>query len=243
MALTPGVAKAEMRQLRLVQELVEMNQGGASDLVEHRTREGYKDQQKRKAFQALQNAGERLSLSDATLTKAAALFAAFRDNREHVQGLPEALAACMIAAVEELEFRKKHEDVLAAAGVVKADPASGGVVPVGSKSLGSAAPTQITPVIVHPVKPTDDPLAKKRADLKALQARKRSKSLKYSGENFLDVEPSEAAEDFSSAYPTRGSALLPALTAQEQQEILKHLEGSETLNPDIDAREEYKAPS
>jgi hypothetical protein len=95
MGANPGVSNARLRELRLAQEFVEMNQSshGAGDVVEHRTREGYKDKQKRKMFERLRQVAERLRLADATLARAQAIFAAFRDNREHVQRLDEAVAA------------------------------------------------------------------------------------------------------------------------------------------------------
>lgn len=95
MSAAPGVSNARLRELRLAQEFVELNQSsfGAGDIVEHRTREGYKDKQKRKAFERLETAAERLRLNDALVTKAKGLFAAFRDNREHVQRFDEAVAA------------------------------------------------------------------------------------------------------------------------------------------------------
>lgn len=108
MAFSPGVSKTEMRRMRLVHELVEMQQSSNMHLVEHRTREGYKDKQKLQVFERLIQIGERMRLSDATVTRAKALFAAFRDNREHLQHIYESTAACLIAAVEESEYNRLH---------------------------------------------------------------------------------------------------------------------------------------
>ena len=96
MAPAPGVSMSRLRELRLAQDFVEMNQSsfGAGDVVEHRTREGYKDKQKRKAFDRLEQVAERLRISEATLARAQAIFAAFRDNREHMQKFDESVAAC-----------------------------------------------------------------------------------------------------------------------------------------------------
>jgi hypothetical protein len=95
MAPASGVSNAKLRELRQAQDIVEMQQSsfGAGDVAEHRTREGYKDKQKRKAFDRLETVCDRLRVAEGTLTRAKGFFAGFRDNREHVQKFDEAVAA------------------------------------------------------------------------------------------------------------------------------------------------------
>ena len=101
MRLSAGVSKEKLRQLKLVQEVVEMNQYVyGADANERRTREGYKDKQKQKAFEKLSSTGDRLHFSTGVVDRGKAFFAAFRDNREHVTSLEESIAACLVAAVE-----------------------------------------------------------------------------------------------------------------------------------------------
>jgi transcription initiation factor TFIIIB Brf1 subunit/transcription initiation factor TFIIB len=121
----PGVSKAKLKQLRLISDVVELNQSNysalgigsasASDgaMNERKTREGYKDKQKLRAFDKFDSVAERLHLSESVVQKAKETFAAFRDNREHVTNFEETLSVCLIAAVEESVYLRKQRELFA----------------------------------------------------------------------------------------------------------------------------------
>jgi hypothetical protein len=102
MALATGVPKVRMKALRIMAEAVEMGSGSsAAGLADKRTRLAYKDKMKLSARNALVAAAERLEMARPIADRASQLFAAFRDNREHVTAYEETLAGCLTAAYEE----------------------------------------------------------------------------------------------------------------------------------------------
>lgn len=109
MALTQGVSKASLRALRETQGKADMLALG-NDLNERRTREAFKDNQKQRCFDRLQDVGERLRIATGVVDRSKAFFAAFRDAREHVTKLDEAVAACLVVAVEEAVYHRMQAD-------------------------------------------------------------------------------------------------------------------------------------
>ena len=69
---------------------------------DRRTREGYKDKQKKDAFIQMAHVGDALSLHEAVVQRAKELFAGFRDDRELVQQFKGVVAACLCEAFEQL---------------------------------------------------------------------------------------------------------------------------------------------
>jgi len=69
---------------------------------EKRTRDGYKNQQKKEAFMKMKHIGDALGLHEAVVRRAKELFAGFRDDRELVQQFKGVVAACLIEAFDQL---------------------------------------------------------------------------------------------------------------------------------------------
>ena len=65
---------------------------------ERRTRDGYKDNMKRQAFELMKHAAASLNLHDVVVQEAQVLFAGFRNVREHVHKFRAVVAACIIDA-------------------------------------------------------------------------------------------------------------------------------------------------
>mmetsp|Transcript_51946 Transcript_51946/g.62460 ORF Transcript_51946/g.62460 Transcript_51946/m.62460 type:complete len:738 (+) Transcript_51946:59-2272(+) len=69
---------------------------------EKKTREGYKDRQKKDAFVKMTHVGDALNLHEAVVQRAKELFAGFRDDRELVQQFKGVVAACLCEAYHQL---------------------------------------------------------------------------------------------------------------------------------------------
>ena len=97
---TGGAGGQRASRLRQASETMEM---GLSNLGtdERKTRTGYKDQMKKKAFDLIAHAASNLNLHDSVVGRAQELFANFRDEREFVQKFDAVVAACVIQAAEE----------------------------------------------------------------------------------------------------------------------------------------------
>ena len=137
MALSAGVSKAKLRMLREFQDKADMMALG-NDFNERRTREGFKDKQKQRSFEKLQDVGERLRIASGVVDRSKVFFAAFRDNREHVTKLEEAIAASLIAAVEEAVYGRLAADARVAAAKA-AEKVSGGVDSSSSSAAAAAS--------------------------------------------------------------------------------------------------------
>jgi hypothetical protein len=97
----PGVSAARLQALNMVRAAVDLGTGAsASGVSDKRTRIAYKDRMKVHGGMVLASVGELVGASKVTVSRARAIFAAFRDNKEHVVFLEETLAACLIAALE-----------------------------------------------------------------------------------------------------------------------------------------------
>lgn len=118
-----GMSRSQMRQIRLIAAAVDRGSGNtAAGVSDRRTRVSYKDRMKLQASEALTAAGECLGFAKPTVERAKVIFAAFRDNREHLTNYQESLAACLLAAVEETIFnRLKTESSLAKAAAERDD--------------------------------------------------------------------------------------------------------------------------
>jgi len=68
---------------------------------ERRTRTGYKDLMKKKAFDLIADASSNLDLHETVSRRAQELFANYRDDREFVQRFEVAVCACVVQAAEE----------------------------------------------------------------------------------------------------------------------------------------------
>ena len=97
---TGGAGGQRAARLRQASDTMEM---GLSNLGtdERKTRTGYKDQMKKKAFDLIAHAASNLNLHDSVVGRAQELFANFRDEREFVQKFDAVVAACVIQAAEE----------------------------------------------------------------------------------------------------------------------------------------------
>jgi hypothetical protein len=97
---TGGAGGQRAARLRQASDTMEM---GLSNLGtdERKTRTGYKDQMKKKAFDLIAHAASNLNLHDSVVGRAQELFANFRDEREFVQKFDAVVAACTIQAAEE----------------------------------------------------------------------------------------------------------------------------------------------
>ncbi|CAH0380101.1 unnamed protein product [Pelagomonas calceolata] len=97
---TGGAGGQRASRLRQASETMEM---GLSNLGtdERKTRTGYKDQMKKKAFDLIAHAASNLNLHDSVVGRAQELFANYRDEREFVQKFDGVVAACVIQAAEE----------------------------------------------------------------------------------------------------------------------------------------------
>lgn len=72
------------------------------------TRVGYKDQQKKRAFQIIDDAAQNLSLHKQVADRAHELFATIRDDKEKLQRFYLVVAACLAQAADDIQ----HDDVV-----------------------------------------------------------------------------------------------------------------------------------
>jgi len=93
-------SNARAARLRAAADQMEM---GLSNLGtdEKRTREGYKDLMKKRAFDLIAHCSSNLTLHESVVNRAQELFANFRDEREYVQKFDAVVCACVIQAAEE----------------------------------------------------------------------------------------------------------------------------------------------
>ena len=100
MVATSGAGGATASRLRQAYDAVEL---GLSNIGsdERRTRVGYKDRMKKRAFEIIAHAQMNLSMHPTVVARAQELFAAFRDEQEYVQRFDGVVAACLIQAAEE----------------------------------------------------------------------------------------------------------------------------------------------
>ena len=92
-----GAPPARGRGLAGLMQVVELNlsQYGKDD---KRTREGYKDNHKRKAFGKIEHCAKSLRLHEHVVQIASEMFAKWRDLKEHVQQYEAVVAACIVYA-------------------------------------------------------------------------------------------------------------------------------------------------
>ncbi|KAJ1453909.1 hypothetical protein M885DRAFT_522675 [Pelagophyceae sp. CCMP2097] len=101
MVATGGRAGPQASRLRQAYDSVEL---GLSNLGsdERRTRVGYKDRMKKRAFDVIVHASMNLGMHPTVVDRAQELFATFRDEKEYVQRFNGVVAACLIQAAEEV---------------------------------------------------------------------------------------------------------------------------------------------
>jgi hypothetical protein len=135
-AVGPGVKKEAARRYRAVQDMIELDHShGPADTTERRTRIGYKDKQKQKAFERIDTEGDRMKLSAAVLTRAKTIFAAYRDAHEKVTDFDKTVASCVIQAFEEGEFNSRLQLWREIVEESSADSGSGSGWSAGSRRL------------------------------------------------------------------------------------------------------------
>ena len=83
------------RKMTMTMHQVEMNLSQMGK-EERRTREGYKDQMKRKAFDLMGHTSAHLHISEAAVLLAKELFSDYRNVREHLNQFRAVVAACLI---------------------------------------------------------------------------------------------------------------------------------------------------
>ena len=103
-----GVAgsKGKAAKLRQTAEQVELGLSNLGRKDERRTREGYKDAQKKKAFDLIAHGAMNLNLHGAVVERASELFAAYRDAKEAVHKFNAVVCACVLQAAED---NARHE--------------------------------------------------------------------------------------------------------------------------------------
>jgi aspartate carbamoyltransferase regulatory subunit len=99
----PGAKKKQAKDLALAQKSVELNLSSMMDPKKERaTRIGYKDNDKQKVFDIMQEVSESIQLHGTILERAETIFARYRDDTEQLAKRFEIAAACLI-----LSFREK----------------------------------------------------------------------------------------------------------------------------------------
>ena len=95
-----GSSASATREMSLLQSRVEMD---LSNMVsrDHRTRQGYKEEMKRKYFELLDEAGSALNLHGGTVNRAKTLFAEVRDDTEQLHDAEGVAAGCLVLALRE----------------------------------------------------------------------------------------------------------------------------------------------
>lgn len=244
MALVPGVSKATMKQLRVFQEAVEMSAMSVAGISERRTREGYKDKQKLRTNQLIEQVGERLMLSTGVIARARAIFAAFRDNREHLSNYNESVAASMIAAYEEAVMKRRLYAIEAArissegggagaaAGVARSSPesaaAAAGASAIKKEEPGSASAGFASGSVAAPVSVVDSGGSSAAAaaasapadpELRAKLAKLAKARQTAIRPSFMDLSSDEGDGEDAEVYARRATnfddALLPALLKRQ----------------------------
>jgi len=103
---TGAAGSADGRDLRNTQERLELNLSNmGSD--ERKTRVGYKEQQKRQAFEHIDQVGSALSIGSQVRDRAKTLFAFYRDSKEQLHGLARVVACCLIGSYRDLRLKGK----------------------------------------------------------------------------------------------------------------------------------------
>ena len=140
MVPTGGAGGAAASRLRQAYDAVEL---GLSNLGsdEKRTRVGYKDQMKKRAFDQIVHVASNLELHASVVSRAQALFANFRDEKEYVQRYDAVLAACVVQAAEEAAEDEHRKSLLAPAAKAEAPRplVASSRARLLAKPLGSAA--------------------------------------------------------------------------------------------------------
>ena len=110
-----GAGGATASRLRQTYDQVEL---GLSNLGndERKTRVGYKDGMKKKAFDAIVHVASNLSLHSSVVNRAQALFANYRDEKEYVQRFDAVLAACVLQAAEEAAVDERTKQARSGGG-------------------------------------------------------------------------------------------------------------------------------
>ena len=110
---TGGAGGQRAARLRQASDTMEM---GLSNLGtdERKTRTGYKDQMKKKAFDLIAHAASNLNLHDSVVGRAQELFANFRDEREFVQKFDAVVRdAASVFNLGRSRRRRLHETAVA----------------------------------------------------------------------------------------------------------------------------------
>ena len=93
-----------VRDLRKIQDKLEMNLSNMSN-DERKTRVGYKEEMKKRAFDHIDRVGTALGIGSQVRKRARELFSNFRDEKQQVHGLQRTVAMCLIAAHRDLRSK------------------------------------------------------------------------------------------------------------------------------------------
>lgn len=246
-AITPGMSFEGMRKMRIVAKHVEMGSSGSGgeggQRSERRTREGYKDEQKLKVFERLERASERLGLSVGAVARAKQLFAMHRESREHVTHLDDVVAACAIAAVEELEFGRLQAQAETARAPQRVLASATGVpvraAPVPATSSSSAAPVDAAAPAVAAAG-ASRPKARPKARPVVYMPFGGAEDAGHEGEDIA------FARTHTLERPVLGSAAAEmgaGVAADVVQRLTANANDEQRVNAEAEDREEFRAPS
>uniref|UniRef100_A0A7S3NKU5 Uncharacterized protein n=1 Tax=Aureoumbra lagunensis TaxID=44058 RepID=A0A7S3NKU5_9STRA len=96
-----GAGASRAARLRLCADQVELGLSNLGRKDERRTREGYKDAQKKRAFELISHVAMNLNIHQTVVERANELFAYYRDNKEILHRFNAVVAACLLQALEE----------------------------------------------------------------------------------------------------------------------------------------------
>ena len=96
-----GGSRHSARQMQEIQRKAEMDYKRDVNSKERRTRESYKDEEKRRTFTVMEDIAEAIQLHESVLIRAKRMFAEYRDATEQLNNKWEVVAACMLISFRE----------------------------------------------------------------------------------------------------------------------------------------------
>jgi hypothetical protein len=96
-----GGGQSASQEMALLMKSVEMNMSNFGDRHSKKTRQGYKDDMKRRIFEEIEEAANALQVHEWVVTRAQTLFGQVRDETENLRDKQGCAAACMIFALRE----------------------------------------------------------------------------------------------------------------------------------------------
>jgi hypothetical protein len=130
-----AAAGSQLAKLRRTMAAVEKAQERGTVRTGSRTTVAYKDKMKFHAFQAMDNAGEKLRLHRAVTEEAKAVFAAYRDARENIHRFEVIVAACLCLACARAGVKQFDASLESKIEVVVADSSKPAFLPDNDPTL------------------------------------------------------------------------------------------------------------